>query len=594
MSRNSKFFILLAFALTMCASTVTPPPPSRAQKLTLDEKIGQLFVYAAHGVFTNEQSALYKDLVHQVRDNRVGGIIWFVSDVYETAFLTSRLQREAKIPLLVSADLEMGVGMRFNDTTYWPTAMAVAATGEPRLAEEMGRITAKDAKAIGVNHVLAPVADVNVDPDNPVINTRSFGEDPQDVARFVAAFVKGVQSENVLATAKHFPGHGDTHVDSHRSLPVLNVTRERLERVELIPFRAAIEAGVASVMIGHLAVPSLDPTPAAVREHFDATEDNPYGTHEGETETGGSVPATVSRPIVTDLLRHELKFDGLVVSDAMDMGGVVAHYDAGEAAVRAIEAGEDQILKSADNDAAIAAVKAAVQSGRLTEARIDESVRRILAAKARVSATAVSQDEIFRTLDSPERSTVAKEIARRAVTLLREENGALPLAKDARVVILTVSDFAELTNPLADFSKEVMARLGRRPASFMLDSRSRIEEAAAVVEAAKRADVVLLALAVRARSGAGHLAVPVAARAVVEQLPPNVKAIAVSFGSPYVIRDLPQVQTYFCAYGIQPVMQSAVAQAMFGEAPVTGRLPVTIPGLHKRGEGIQRSLIDQR
>jgi len=394
----------------MCASQPTKP---HAPALTLDERIGQMFVYAAHGVFTNEQSALYKDLVHQVRDNHVGGIIWLVSDVYETALLTSRLQREAKIPLLVSADLEMGVGMRFNDTTCWPAAMAVAATGEPRLAEEMGRITAKDAKAIGVNHVLAPVADVNIDPDNPVINTRSFGEDPRDVARFVAAFVKGVQSENVLATAKHFPGHGDTHVDSHRSLPVLNVTRERLERVELIPFRAAIEAGVASVMIGHLAVPSLDPTPAAVREHSDASEDNPYGTQEGETERGGSVPATVSRPIVTGLLRHELKFDGLVVSDAMDMGGVVAHYDAGEAAVRAIEAGQDQILKSANNDAAIAAVKAAVQSGRLTEGRIDESVRRILAAKARVPAAAVSQDEIFRTLDSPEHSTVAREIARR-------------------------------------------------------------------------------------------------------------------------------------------------------------------------------------
>ncbi len=568
--------------LTMCASQ------PRVSNLTLDEKVGQLFVYAAHGVFTNEQSALYQDLVHQVRDNKVGGIIWFVSDVYETAWLTRQLQRQATIPLLVSTDLEAGIGMRFNDTTFWPSAMAVAATGEPRFAEEMGRITAIEAKAIGVNHILAPVADVNVDPDNPVINTRSFGEDPHDVGRFVAAFVKGVQSEHVLATAKHFPGHGDTHVDSHRALPILDVTRERLENVELVPFRAAIDAGVASVMIGHLAVPALDPTPVPVRDHTDATEDNPYGTLEYETETGGTEPATLSHAIITDLLRKQLHFDGLVISDAFDMGGLVAHYDAGEAAVKAIEAGEDQILKSANTDAGIAAIKAAVKSGRLSVARIDESVRRIFEAKAKVGTSGGSQQQIFSTLDSDQHREVAREIARRAVTLLREESGALPIEKNARVVILTVSDFPELGNPLGGVVTEVSRRLAAKPQSFMLDARSRREEVKPFAVAAQNADLVIVALAVRARSGAGHMAVPETARFALDQIPPNVKTVAVSFGSPYVIRDLPQLQTYFCAYGIQPVMQTAVVQALFGEAPVTGRLPVTIPGLHQRGEGIRK------
>ncbi|HSP15048.1 MAG TPA: glycoside hydrolase family 3 N-terminal domain-containing protein [Thermoanaerobaculia bacterium] len=559
------------------------------ETMSLDEKVGQLFVYAGHGVYANEQSPFYRDLVHQVRDNKVGGIIWFVSDVYETAWLTQRLQREAKIPLLVSADLEAGVGMRFNDTTFWPWAMAVAATGDPKLAEEMGRITARDAKVIGINHVLAPVADVNVDPDNPVINTRSFGEDPRDAARFVAAFVRGVQSEKVLATAKHFPGHGDTHVDSHRSLPVLDVTRERLDRVELVPFRAAIDAGVGSIMIGHLSVPALDPTPAPVREHVDQHEDNPYGTLEHETEREGTVPATISKPIITGLLRRDLHFDGLTVTDAFDMGGLVAHFDAGEAAVRAIEAGEDQVVKSANTDAAIAAVKEAVRSGRIPESRIDESVRRILAAKARVGVPRASQEEIFRTLDSPEHRAVATEIARRAVTLLREENGVLPLRKDARVVIVSVSDFPELANPLAAVETEVAARLTSRPASFFLDSRSRIEEAKPPIVAAQNADVVILALGIRVRSGAGHLAIPDAAGMVIEQLPPNVKTIAVSFGSPYLIRDLPGLKTYFCAYGVQPVMQTAAVQAIFGEISIGGRLPVTIPNLHRRGDGIQKT-----
>jgi beta-N-acetylhexosaminidase len=577
----SAFCFLLSALLTPgCASV-------NQKKLTLDEKIGQLFVYAAHGVFTNEQSAFYKDLVHQVRDNHVGGIIWFVSDVYETSFLTKRLQHEAKVPLLISADLEAGVGMRFNDTTYWPTAMAIGATGEPRFAEELGKITAREAKAIGVNHILAPVADVNVDPDNPVINARSFGEDPNDVARFVAAFVRGVQSERVLATAKHFPGHGDTHVDSHRSLPVLDVTRERLDRIELVPFRAAIDAGVSSVMIGHLAVPALDSTPVAVRDQVAASEENPYGSKE-EAAKNGTEPATLSHPIITDLLRKELHFDGLVITDAMDMGGLVEHYEAGEAAVKAIEAGEDQILKSANTEAAIAAVKAAVRSGRIPESRIDESVRRILAAKAKVAGSGGSQEDIFKILDAEAHRGVAQEIAQRAVTLLREQNGALPLSKTSRVVILSVSDFPELGNPLADVEKEVAQRLDVKPATFMLDARSRREEVKTFAVAAQNADVVILALAVRARSGAGHMAVPESARFAMEQVPPNVKTIAVSFGSPYVIRDLPQLQTYICAYGIQPVMQRAVVKAVFGEAPVSGKLPVTIPGLFKRGEGIQK------
>ena len=566
----------------MCASANQP-------KLTLDEKVGQLFVYAGHGVFTNEQSAFYKDLLHQVRDNKVGGIIWFVSDVYETAFLTQRLQREAKIPLLISADLEAGIGMRFNDTTYWPTAMAIGATGEPRFAEELGSITAREAKAVGVNHILAPVADVNVDPDNPVINARSFGEDPNDVARFVAAFIRGVQSEHVLATAKHFPGHGDTHVDSHRSLPVLDVTRERLDRVELVPFRAAIAAGVGSIMIGHLAVPALDPTPAPVRDHVAATEENPYGTLDHETEKGGTEPATLSHAIITDLLRKQLHFDGLVITDAFDMGGLVAHYEAGEAAVKAIEAGEDQILKSANTDTAIAAVKEAVRSGRIPESRIDESVRRILDAKAKVGASGGSQEVIFKTLDAEEHRGIAREIARRAVTLLREQSGALPLQKSSRVVILSVSDFPELGNPLGDVETEVTQRLATKPVTFILDARSRREDVKPFVAAAQNADAVILALAVRTRSGAGHMAIPEAARFAIDQIPPGVKTIAVSFGSPYLIRDIPQLQTYFCAYGIQPVMQQAIVKAMFGEAPITGRLPVTIPNLFNRGEGIQKT-----
>lgn len=474
------------------------------------------------------------DVMRHVRENHVGGVIWFEATTAEVVRLTQELQDAAEIPLLVSADLESGLGMRFTDATWWPSAMALAATGDLELAEEQARVSAIEARAIGVNHILAPVADVNVDPKNPVINTRSFGEDPHSVARFVAAYVRGIESGGCLSTAKHFPGHGDTRVDSHRALPVLDVTRERLEAVELVPFRAAIDAGVSSVMMGHLAVPSLDDTPAPVRAEFE----NVYGTTRGEVTRGGTLPATVSRRMI-ELLRRDLRFDGLIVTDSFDMGGLAAHFDAGEAAVRAIEAGEDQILFSTDTDAAIAAVIAAVKSGRLTEERIDQSVERILAAK--------------RPRPVPERRAgiTADEIAGRAITLVRDDGGLLP-ARNYTVVVVT--DLVE-GNPLMEF--DAAAVINSETTEFSFDG-----------------EVLVLALALRAKSGLGRIAVPPAARRLAERHARN--TIAISFGSPYLLRELGDVSTYVCAYGIQPVLQRAAMRAIRGEAPMTGTLPVTI------------------
>jgi beta-N-acetylhexosaminidase len=565
----------------MCAS-VPQHHAVRVDDLSLDEKVGQMFVILGHGVFMPESSWAYQELRRQVHDNHVGGVIWSVSNVYETSHLTARLQAEARVPLLVSADLESGMGMRFLDTTYWPWAMAIAATGDPSLADAEGRVVAREARLVGINHIYAPIADVNVDADNPVINARSFGEDPAEVSKYVSAFVRGVQAEHVLATAKHFPGHGDTHVDSHRSLPILNVDRARLDRVELVPFRAAIDAGVKSIMIGHLAVPALDDELVPVRRP--AAGENPYGTSEAEVPQNGTMPATTSKKIVGELLRRELKFDGLVVSDAMDMGGITEHFDAGEAAIRAIEAGQDQILMSPNVDAAIKAVKAAVASGRLSEARIDESVRRILDAKAFAGAAVGTPDEIFRGLDTKEHRDLAASIARRALTLVREANGSLPIKKSARVVIVAVSDFPETVSPLPDFEREMRKRLTAPPQPFLIDARTL--DAGPIAAAAKDADVVIFALAVRARSGSGSIAVPEVARTLLAGIQKPV--IAISFGTPYLLREIPTAGTYVCAYGVQPVMQLAAVHALFGEAPIWGKLPVSIPGLVARGTGIAK------
>ncbi|HVG24670.1 MAG TPA: glycoside hydrolase family 3 protein [Thermoanaerobaculia bacterium] len=493
--------------------------------MELARKVGRLFSVPAH--------ALTDDAVRHVRDNHVGGVIWFQTTTDVARRANEELQSLSDEPLLVSADLESGMGMRFTDATWWPPAMALAATGSLELAEEQARVTAIEARAIGINHVLAPVCDVNIDPLNPVINTRSFGEDPAEVARYVEAYVRGIQSGGCLATAKHFPGHGDTHVDSHRALPVLDVDGERLARVELVPFRAAIDADVASVMLGHLAVPSLDPTLVPVRVQFE----NTWGTSHEEVTRGGTMPATLSAPAIA--LMRSLGFDGMAMTDAMDMGGLAAHFDPGEAAVRAIEAGCDQVLYSANTDAAIAGVMAAVRSGRLAMSRIDEAYERVRRA-AFIPPSASERRAEARPAFGGAHDARAVDIARKSIALVRDRSGLLPLTAQH----VAVRAFAEDPLEIADSGN------------------------------AETADVLLLLLGIRPRSGKGSISVPAEARQLAERYAK--KTIAVSLGSPYLLRELGDVSTFICAWGPQPVLQRAAMEAIRGGFVMTGKVPVTI------------------
>lgn len=570
-----------------CASS-PPPPPNELDSMTLDEKIGQLIVVAAEGTFMNEASPAYRRLRHQVRDHHIGGVIWYGADVYETAWVNDRLQSEAKIPLLISADLEAGVGMRFDNTTFWPWPMAVAATGDTAWAETQGRVVANEAKLLGINQIYAPVADVNNNPDNPVINVRSYGEDPREVARYVSAFVRGVQSQGVVATAKHFPGHGDTHTDSHRSLPTLDVSRDRLDRIELVPFRAAIEAGVASIMLAHLAMPTIDPTPLQSLSSHGA---NTTSSAESERNRQATVPASLSPRIVSGLLRRDLGFDGLVVTDALDMRGIRDHAEAGEAAVRAIEAGADQVLKAADTDRAIDALRNAVLSGRISIDRIDRSVRRVLEAKKRALTIPFDPETIFREVDRPEHHELALETAQRAITLVREARGDLPLRKESRVLEMVVGDFPDDDALLYPFHRELSSRLVEPPKRFILDRRSERSDVEEVRKSLEEADVVVVAFTVRTRSGEGAVAIPEPARELIEEIASGngPEILAISFGNPYLLREVPFLETYIAAYGIQPVMQTAATRAIFGEKQISGRLPVTIPGIASRDSGIRRT-----
>src|SRR5262245_55647455 len=385
--------------------------------LSLDQKIGQMIIVNTNAVFMNRESDEYKQLRHYVVDDNIGGFILSRSDVWATAMLTNRLQEMATVPLLISADLERGPGMRLDDTTWWASNMGVAATGDPGYAKLQGNYTAREARAAGINWLFAPVADVNNNPENPVINTRSYGEDPQTVARFASAFIEGVQGAGALATAKHFPGHGDTATDSHLGLPIVDVSRQRLDQLELIPFRAAIASRVGSIMPAPIALPQM--------------------------ETDPTLPATLSRTILTGLLRDEMSFKGIAVTDAMQMAGVASRYSPAAAAVLAVKAGADMILKTPDTDAVIRGIKQAVGRGEIAEARINASVERILRAKAALSLVEnriVNIASVDGVVSDPQFNSVAQEIADRSITLVRDERKYVPVSKGASLVVVFTDD----------------------------------------------------------------------------------------------------------------------------------------------------------
>ena len=565
------------------------------KKMTLEEKVGQLISVGINARFLNRESDEFLALRRQIEKNHVGGIILFRGPVYESVHLVNRMQQLAQRPLLISADLEAGAGMRFDDTINFPWNMAVGATGNSDYARRQGELTAHESRALGVQHVFAPVADVNNNAANPVINVRSYGEDPAEVARFVAAFVEGAQGRGVIATAKHFPGHGDTSVDSHRGLPEISADRARLDAVELVPFRAAIKAGVGSVMSAHIGLPKIDPT--TVKPLPRESVVRPVYVDEGGeiVRESGYLPATLSPLILNGLLRRDLGFDGIVVTDALDMSGLTLYVTQEDAGVRALEAGADMLLKPADPDAVSRGVVNAVKGGRLTEARVEESARRILAAKydlGLVRQRVAPLEEIDRLVSSRDATALADEIAARAVTVVRDEAKLLEkvrgLQPGARVFNLAVTNGEDrffIANPFAG----AMARGGRRMETMVLDYRSTEEEVREAVERASKADVVLASMYGRVRSGAEiSVGLPKqGARALKELLARKAPVVGVSFGNPYLLQSFPELGTYVVAYGDMPSLQRATARAILGHSDVTGRLPISLPGLYPRGTGIQ-------
>jgi beta-N-acetylhexosaminidase len=471
------------------------------------------------------------------------------------------------------------------DAANFPWNMAVAATGNPEYAYKMGVITGREAKAMGIMQVYAPVLDVNNNADNPVINVRSYGEDPETVARFGAAFIEGVQSQGVIATAKHFPGHGDTDVDSHRGLPIINVSRERLDKLELVPFRKAIEVGVGSIMVAHIGLPQIDAT--EIKPLKDAIR---VDTDEEVITENATIPATLSPKIQTEILRKELGFKGLIVTDAMSMSGLTLYVSQEEAGVQAFLAGADLLEKPADVDAMVRGLRDAVKSGRISEARLNESVRKILAWKHELGLfkqKITPIDQIDKIVAGKETHALAEEIANKAVTLVRNDDNLLPLPKDKRVFVLGISNGfdGDMTSvALTKFLRENDIKFG----SVVLQDNSSPEQIAKAREAAGKADYVIAALYGRVRSGAKNsVGLPDAGVTILrELLANNKKVVGVSFGNPYILQSFPDLKTYIVAYGDMTTLQRASVRSVFGMLELNGKLPITLPGLVPRGTGL--------
>ncbi len=575
------------------------------KKMSLEEKIGQMLLVWAKAQFLNVNSPEYLHLREMMRTYHIGafgltvpvdGPFILKNEPYEAAMMLNQLQRDSELPLLIGADFERGLSMRLYGTTVFPHAMAFGADGKPADAEAAGRITGLEARAIGVHWNFFPDADVNSNPLNPVINTRSYGEDPQQVGAMAAAYIAGAHQAGMLVTAKHFPGHGDTSTNSHLNLAEVNGDLHHLQTIELPPFQAAINAGVDAVMIAHVTVPALEPDANKV--------------------------ATTSHAVVTDLLKKQMRFQGLVVTDAMDMQALMRLYanspnPSGAAAVAAVKAGNDMVLIPLDVDGAYNGLLQAARSGEIPQAQIDESVLKILRAKAAVGlnkARLVDVDKIADFVGQPGNVAIGERVADAAVTLVRDNGQVLPLKRRLAGTTAKVNPYqtVEAHNRVVAviFTDDVRFEYGR---VFERELRARVPDARVfyvdrrvaagmmpqVLAAVEQAEVVLAPMFLGpliSQQMTNSMGLGADLDALMERIlkQAGARTVVIALGNPYMASEFPEVQNYLCTYSFVSASEASAVRALFGEIAIRGRLPVTIPGIAQRGAGMDRAQLARR
>jgi beta-N-acetylhexosaminidase len=608
-------FLLLTLALTAAATAKDKdkfqrPGPIHStsagdkwaektlRKLTVEDKVGQVFMIWCRAGFLNVENPEYLQLREAIEKYHVGSFAMTVhvdgpfllrSEPYEAAELLNRLQSDSKLPLIFAADFERGVSMRLIGTTVFPHAMAFGGDGKVEDAEAFGRITAEESRAIGIHWNFFPDADVNSNPVNPIINTRSFGEDPKQVGDLVAAYIKGAHEGGMLTTVKHFPGHGDTATDSHLGVASVNGDRAHLDSIELPPFREAIAAGVDSVMVAHVTVPALDPDPNHV--------------------------ATISPAIVSELLETQLGFKGIVVTDALDMAGLTHLFanNIGRAAVEAFKAGNDLLIIPADFPASYNAMVQAVRSGEISQERLDHSVLKILKAKASLGlqdARLVDVNAISTAVAKPENVAFGQQVADSAITLVRDNGKILPLKSPLKnqgtakgALPYTTQEETHNQTVAVLFSDDVRTESGR---VFGREFRARIPDAHViyvdpriaagmsdeVLKAVNDAKTVVAVVYVIPTAGkvGNTMAMADATGLLLQQVLDRAaeKTAVVAMGNPYLASDFPKIENYMCTFSNASVSEIAAVKALFGEIAVRGHLPVSIPNVAQRGTGLER------
>ena len=533
------------------------------ESMSLEEKIGQLFSIRANGTFTNHRDPVVQRLERLITDFHIGGVIFFRGDAYAQTMLNNRLQSIAELPLWISQDMEFGAAMRVDGTTRFIPAMGIAATGNPENAYLKGKITAREAKAIGVHQVYAPVLDVNNNPENPVINVRSYSADPQMVSDFALQFMKGVEETGLLATGKHFPGHGDTDTDSHLALPTINHTFDRLEEIELVPFRRAVDGGMRSIMSAHISFPNIS--------------------------ANVGLPGTLDESILSAILVDTLGFDGLIVTDGLEMLGIANHYSPGEAVIMALQAGADVMLLSPDEMTAINELYRAVESGRITEERIDHSVRKVLTLKKEQGLFEnrfADIETLSQKINTPEYQATAHRIARESITVLKNDSDVLPIReKDfGNVVVVAVSDGDGHSSE--SVLQQEMRRYHNGIRFHALNNRSTPEEINRLLRDAQRADLVVIGSFIMVRSH-HPMQIPERQLGVLQEIMAmDHPKILTAFGNPYVVGDLPETDVHILAWASTANQVRQTIPSLFGASPVGGRFPGEVPGLYEIGDGL--------
>lgn len=540
---------------------------NKLKSMPLREKIAQMIITYSDGYYLDDDDKEFKRLKHLIENEKVGGVIFFKGKVLEEARLINRLQSLSATPLLISQDFERGTAMRLEDGSLYPNNMGIGATRNPDLAYKMGLRIAKECRALGVHQNYSPVVDVNNNPKNPIINVRSFGEDPKLVSEMGNAMIRGLQEGGVIATAKHFPGHGDTDVDSHSDLPTIKSDMNRMDKVELVPFKSAIENGVKSVMVAHISFPAVDKTP--------------------------NIPATLSPDIVDGILIKKLGFNGLIITDALNMAGITKHFSTQEVALGCVRAGIDLILMPQGETKTIDAIENAVNSGKISEERIDVSVKKILDAKEFLKLNEnklIDEDKVLSSINDEVAVNLAKTIAEESITLVRNDE-MLPLPKkptDDKCVILSMYYGNEPENTQY-FYEEFTKKMG---GSFNNVIKTKaingdIISLEAAFKQMKEFDYYIIPLFVKVKMNSGTVGMNESQADYVNFLTfEGKKVIVISFGNPYLLQYFPEVPGYIAAYGDSKVVIDAAIKTLAGENKPKGKLPVTISEEYKFGYGL--------